>query len=129
MIKNNLIRHLLGFLLGGLAGLSFCISILPVALELVGAGSQSYLGIILSQYAIHAALIWAVGGWSVARAGFLKAGMVILGVVGLSTGALLVAKGITPDPNYLAAGSLGGLVYGMIGGMILGRILSRPETE
>ena len=124
MIKNKLLRYLLGFLLGGLAGLSFCLSILPVALQLVGAGDQTYAVRALTTYAPYSALLWAVGGWSVARAGFLKAGMIIMGVVGLAGGLLLVARGITPDPGFLAAGGLAGLVYGLVGGMILGRILS-----
>ena len=126
MIRNNPLRYLLGAFLAGLAGLSFCISVLPVALQIAGAGTQDYLGVILSQYAVYAALIWAVGGWSTARAGFLKAGMIIMGLVGVATGLILVAWGITPEPGYLAAGGLSGLVYGLVGGMILGRILEKP---
>jgi di/tricarboxylate transporter len=129
MIKKPFIRHLMGLFLGGLAGLSFCISILPVALEITGAGTQAYLGMILSQYALYSALLWAVGGWSVARAGFMKAGVIIMAAVGVSSGGLLVARGIMPDPRYLLAGCLAGLVYGLVGGLLLGRVLSRPGTE
>lgn len=124
MIKNKLVRYLLGALLGGLAGLSFCISILPVALQLVGAGDQAYAVAALTEFAPYSALLWAVGGLSVARAGFLKAGMVIMAVVGLSAGLLLVARGIAPQGPFLMAGALSGLVYGLVGGMILGRVLA-----
>jgi len=131
MIKNNYLRYALGLVLGGLSGLSFSISILPVALEIAGAGSQAYLGTLLSQYAVYSALTWGVGGWATARAGFLKAGILIMAIVGVTTGLLLVGVGITPKLSYLAAGALGGLVYGTVGGMILGRILGRtnPESE
>lgn len=129
MIKNTPFRYLLGVVLAGLSGLSFCISILPVALQIAGAGTQEYLGVILSQYAVYSGLIWAAGGWSVARAGFLKAGMIIMGLVGIATGLVLVAWGITPDPAYLAAGAASGLVYGLVGGMILGRVLEKPPAE
>lgn len=129
MIKKPIFRHLMGIVLGGLAGLSFCISILPVALEIVGAGTQAYLGLILSQYALYSALLWAAGGWSVARAGFMKAGIIIMAIVGVSAGGLLVAKAIMPDPKFLLAGGLAGLVYGLVGGLLLGRVLSRPASQ
>jgi len=128
MIKNNLLRYFIGVVLGGMAGLSFSVSILPVALDIAGAGNQSYLGAILSQYAIYSALIWAVGGWATAKTGFLKAGMLIMAVMGISSGLLLVGVGILPKPEYLAAGGLAGLVYGLVGGMILGRVLGKNES-
>lgn len=129
MIKNTPFRYLLGAVLAGMAGLSFCISILPVALQMAGAGDQGYLGAILSQYAVYSALIWVAGGWSVARAGFMKAGMIIMGVVGVADGLVLVAWGIKAEPAFLAAGALSGLVYGLVGGMILGRVLEKPPVE
>lgn len=129
MIRNNIFRHLLGALLGGLAGLSFCVSILPVALETVGAADQIFLTGVLAPYAMYSAMLWAVGGWATARAGFLKAGVIIMAVVGLSSGALLVVRAITPDPAFLAAGAAGGLVYGLVGGLLLGRVLARPAAE
>jgi hypothetical protein len=129
MIRNNVLRYLLGIVLAGMAGLSFCLSILPVALEIVGAGSQIQLAAVLSRLAPFSALLWAAGGYAVARAGFLKAGMVIMVVVGVATGLLLVGRGLAADPRWLTAGALAGLVYGLVGGMILGRVLSRVEAE
>lgn len=127
MIQNKYLRYGIGVVLGGMAGLSFCISILPVALEIAGAGTQSYLGVLLSKYAVYSALVWAAGGWATARAGFLKAGMVIMAIVGISTGIFLVAMGLVPQLGFLVAGGLGGLVYGLVGGMLLGRVLSRSQ--
>lgn len=129
MIRNSLFRHLLGALLGGLAGLSFCLSILPVALEMGGAGDQVFLTAVLAPYALYSAMLWAVGGWATARAGFLTAGVIIMAVAGLASGALLVVRGIAPDPGFLAAGAAGGLVYGLVGGLLLGRVLARPAAE
>lgn len=131
MIKNKPLRYLLGILLGGMAGLSFCLSVLPVALQMAGAGEQGFIGLVLSRYAVYSAMIWAVGGLSVARAGFLKAGMIIMGLVGMTTGGLLVGMAIQASGSFLAAGILSGLVYGLVGGMILGRIMTRyyPEED
>ena len=129
MISNTPLRYLLGTFLGAMAGLSFCLSILPVALEMVGAGDQGFLGMVLSRYAIYTALVWGVGGFSTARAGFLKAGMIIMGLVGVATGGLLVGLAIQASVSVLSAGRLSGLFYGVVGGMVLGRILTPPTAE
>ncbi len=129
MISKTPLRYLLGTFLGAMAGLSFCLSILPVALELVGAGDQGFLGMVLSRYAVYTAMVWGVGGFSTARAGFLKAGMIIMGLVGVATGGLLVGLAIQASVSFLSAGLLSGLFYGVVGGMVLGRILTPPTAE
>jgi hypothetical protein len=129
MISKTPLRYLLGTFLGAMAGLSFCLSILPVALELVGAGDQAFLGMVLSRFAVYSALVWGVGGFSTARAGFLKAGMITMGLVGVTTGGLLVGLAIQASVSFLAAGILAGLFYGVVGGMVLGRILTPPVAE
>ncbi len=123
-MRHPIVRQLICTFLGALAGASFCLSVLPVALQFGGAGHPDYAAMALQRHLAPCALIWAVGGWAVARAGFLKAGMIILAVVGVSTGLVLTGLSIAMVPAYLAAAGLGGLVYGLVGGMILGRIAS-----
>ena len=128
MLGNSFLRYTLCTFLAALAGASFCLSVLPVALQIGGAGPQDFAALALQRYLLPAALIWAAGGWATARAGFLKAGMIILALVGAVSGGVLTVLAIAPEPAFLAAGGLGGLVYGLVGGMILGRLGARGEA-
>ncbi|MBE0599616.1 MAG: hypothetical protein IH614_20440, partial [Desulfuromonadales bacterium] len=73
MIRKNAFRYFLGTLLGGFAGLSLTSSVLPSAFAGVGMIDQLFARWALSDYAAHTVLVWAVGGWAVARAGFPQA--------------------------------------------------------
>ena len=128
MFSNRHVRWFLGILLGGLAGVSLCLSILPTLMAMIGAGDQSAIAYRLSPYVVYTALVWAAGGWSVTRAGVSMAGAFILAVVGLATGILLAWFGLGGEMRLLATGAFGGMVYGFLGGLILGRVLSAPPT-
>lgn len=123
MIRNMHIRRLLGILLGGFAGISLCLSILPMVVEMIGAGDQSAVAFRLSPYVFYVALVWAAGGWTITRTAIPLAGAVILAAVGLVTGIMLAYFGLDMGIRLLAAGAFGGLVYGFLGGLILGRVL------
>lgn len=126
MIRNIHLRRLLGLLLGGFAGISLCLSILPMVIQMIGAGDQTAVAFRLGSYFPYVALIWAAGGWSVTRTAAPLAGALTMAVVGLVSGLMLAYFGLAPEPRLLMAGAFAGLLYGFLGGLILGRILSAP---
>jgi hypothetical protein len=132
MIRNRFLRVLIGLALGGLAGVSLCVSVLPAVLDMAGLGASLALGYFMKQYIAHAALIMAIGGWSAVRVRQPLAGALVLGPAGLATGLYLSFMGLSGEPRALIFGALGGLVYGALGGLILGRIsapASRPGDD
>jgi len=128
MISNRFVRYATALLLGALAGVSLCISVLPLALQASGVGDELALGFYLKRYALHAALIMAVGGWSVTRVRHPLAGALVFGPAGLVTALYLATIGLGRDPRAMAAAAISGLVYGLLGGLILGRVLARPAA-
>ena len=128
MIRNNHIRRLLGILLGGFSGISLCLSILPMVMEMIGAGDQTAVAYRLSPYILYVALVWAAGGWAVTRTEGPLAAAFTLAVVGLVSGTMLAYFGLHNEVRLLLAGALSGLVYGFLGGLILGRVLCAPPT-
>lgn len=126
MIANPILRTIIALFLGGAAGVSFCVSILPMVLQLRGAGDTSGLAFYLSRYMLWTAIVWAVGGLVVTRVKHLQAAGVIVGVIGVVSGAGLVALALAPVLEYLVVGGVSGLVYGYLGGLILGRLLALP---
>jgi hypothetical protein len=127
MTNNIHIRRVIGILLGGFAGVSLCLSILPMVMEMIGVGDQTAVAYRLSPYIFQTALVWAAGGWSVTRTNAPLAGSMILGVVGLTSGIILAVYGLHTEAKIVAAGAFGGLLYGFLGGLILGRILALPS--
>lgn len=126
MINNIHIRRVLGILLGGFAGVSLCVSILPMVMQMIGVGDQAAVAYRLSPYMFQVGLVWAAGGWSVTRTAAPLAGSFILGIVGLASGIILAVYGLHSEARIVAAGAFGGLLYGFLGGLILGRILTAP---
>ncbi len=129
MTNNRHVRHLLGIVLGGCAGLSFTISVLPVALKLGNIGDQLELTRAVAPLWPWAALLWAAGGLSAVRSGSALLAAVVLGIVGAASGALLVVFGPGAAAGPLAFGVIAGLVYGGLGGLIMGRVLAPPPAD
>ena len=127
MFANRHYRYLLGLVLGGCAGLSLTVSVLPVVLRLAGVGEELALTRALAPLWPWAALLWAAGGWSAARAGTPLAGAVILGLAGSASAVILVAFALTLELRSVGAAVLAGGLYGALGGLIIGRILA-PRT-
>jgi hypothetical protein len=69
MTSNRHLRNLIGLVLGGCAGLSLTVSILPLALYLGGFGSQLALTQAMAPLWPWVVLIWAAGGLSMGRVG------------------------------------------------------------
>jgi len=128
MLSNRHARNLLGLLLGGCAGLSLTVSILPMVLQMGAAGDQWTLTRLLAPLWPWVTLIWAVGGWSVARMAAPLTGLLILAVVGAVTGGMAVGFGVGLNVGPIAIGTGAGAVYGSLGGLILGRVLSQPSS-
>lgn len=123
MIKRPWLRKTLGTILGACAGLSLTSSILPAAFAGVGIADSFYTRWMIGEYAAPAVLVWAVGGWAVARVGMPKAGMLILGLVGALSGLLISSAGFGSGLPVLATGGIAGAFYGLVGGLLLGHIL------
>ena len=126
MISNPILRTIVALFLGGAACVSLWVSILPMVLQLRGAGDTAGLAFYLSRYMLLTALVWAVGALIVTRVKQLQAAGIIVGVIGVISGAGLVALALAPVLQYLVVGGITGLVYGYLGGLILGRLLAIP---
>lgn len=128
-LKRIRLRPVAATLLGGCAGLSLTSSVLPTAMTTVGLLDSFTSRWELGGYAVYSVMVWAVGGWAVQKTGSPKAGALILGLVGVSSGTLLTAFALGTDARFLATGGLAGLLYGVIGGMILASALRNPPDE
>jgi hypothetical protein len=124
MIRHPLLRAVVGAVLGACAGLSLCLSILPMVLHQASIGDEAVLALRLSHFMPHVALIWAVGGWAVSRTRVVLGGGLVLATTGLGAGLFLMFAALHPTPKILAVGGVTGLVYGFLGGLLLGRILA-----
>lgn len=129
MLRNRHVRNLLAIVLGGCAGLSFTVSVLPIMLQLGNVGGQLELTRALVPLWPWAALLWAAGGLSAARLGAPVPAAVVLGLVGAVSGILLLVfgPGLAFAPAVFAVVSGG--IYGGLGGLILGRVLAPPSRE
>lgn len=129
MIAKKWLRYTLGLILGGCAGLSLTTTVLPMALSTAGLGESFLLRWELAGYAAHTVIAWAIGAWFIARVGVAWTGGLILGSVGLFSGALLCYAAFGTDPTWLLFTAVAGGAYGSIGGLLLGHILQKPETD
>lgn len=120
---------LVGIVLGACAGSSLCLSVLPLTLHQARIGDEMILAGRLAGYLPHVALVWAAGGWGVARVGFPFGGGVVLGVAGLVAALFAVSSALHVAPKILLVGGVTGLVYGFLGGLLLGRILAPPGAD
>lgn len=126
MIKQRWFRYVLGLVLGGFAGLSLASSVLPAVISSVVVVESFFIRYALGDYAGYAALVWAVGGFMVARTGVPKMAPFILGGVGLVTGLLLGYVGFGTGSNLVIICGVAGGGYGVIGGLLLGSVLAPP---
>ncbi|MCP4291364.1 MAG: hypothetical protein GY780_05960 [bacterium] len=123
MIKNPKLRALIGTVLGACAGMSLCVSVLPLVLFQTGIGDEITLTYLLSRYVLPCMAIWAVGGWAVTRTDSIIRGGVVLSLTGLACAMMLMVLALHPAWNILLVGGVTGLVYGFLGGLLIARIL------
>jgi len=129
MIKNPKLRLLLGAVLSACAGMSLCLSVLPLVMFQAQIGDEVTLTYLFSKYLLHCALIWIIGGWGVTRINFPIGGGLVLAFTGLATGLFLVFAALHPTPKILLVGGVAGLIYGFLGGLLLGRVLQEPHAN
>ncbi|MBK8167412.1 MAG: hypothetical protein IPK64_15825 [bacterium] len=129
MVRSPFVRHALGAALGALAGTSLCLSVLPMALQVVGYGSHVAIGVYLARLTPFAALVMAGGGWGVARSRHPLAAAAVFSLAGLGTGLMLTAFGLGRELRLVAVGAGAGWLYGLLGGLILGRVLAPAGTD
>ncbi|BCR03835.1 hypothetical protein DESUT3_09040 [Desulfuromonas versatilis] len=128
MIKQKWLRFTLGILLGGFAGLSLTSSILPAAMTTFYADVDAmFVRFSLADYAAHAVLLWAAGGWAVAKVGHSLPGAIVLGIVGLVSGVFLGYAALGTDGATLIIAGAASLLYGVVGGLMLGGVLRSPD--
>ncbi len=125
MFKVKFSVILLGALLGGLAGVSLIISILPNAIDALGFTDFFTVRVALSDVTASGFALWAVGGANAIRFGSPKRGALIMGGVGLATGFLLAFFYLTRDPIALVAITLIAMGYGIGAGLLLGSIFRK----
>ncbi len=127
-MKRRLLRTGLGMVLGGFAGLSLTLSILPMLVAWSGFTDSMLAMLAFRQFESLVSLLWAGGAGVVAWKGGAKFGGAALGVVGLATGYGLqsLAFGEAPFPILFLA-AVGGGAYGVVGGVLLGSVFRPPE--
>jgi hypothetical protein len=126
MTANPHLRNLLGLILGGCAGLSLAVSVLPTVLHLGRIADEPALLRALAPLWPWSTLVGAAGGFGVARTGGVRIGGIVLAVAGAAAALLVTGLGLGARPAALAMAAAAGAAYGGFGGLILGRILGGP---
>lgn len=116
-------------ILGAFAGLSLTTTIIPSVLLFVVGMDIFTARWGLGGFAVYSMMAWAVGGWAAQRSGEKRFGAVILGFVGLVSGALFTGVGIGTEGNLLLAGGGAGLIYGAVGGLLISDALRNPPVD
>jgi hypothetical protein len=129
MVRNKWLRYTIGIILGGCAGLSLTTTILPTALAAGGLGESFIIRWELADYAAHTVIAWASGAWVIVRVGIPWTGALILGTLGLASGALLCSLAIGTDLSWLLFTAVAGGAYGSIGSLLLGHVLQSPPAD
>jgi hypothetical protein len=113
--------------LGGFAGLSLTTTVLPEVIATLGVTDSFSARIDLAGYAVYSFMLWAVGGWAAQRTASTQAGGVVLGLVGLVSGAIFPYLGFGAATELLLACAAAGLAYGTVGGMLIAAALRRND--
>ena len=129
MFASRLVRQVVGFIFCGAAGLSLTSMVLPSVASAAGLTDPFWARLSLSGYAAHTVLLWALGGWALARAGSMKAGGLIMGLLGLVSGASLAYLAISIDFKALAVMGLGAGCYGLTTGLLVGKLLETSAGQ
>jgi hypothetical protein len=113
--------------LGGFAGLSLTTTVLPEVIAMLGVTDSFSARIDLAGFAVYSFMSWAVGGWAAQRTASTQAGGVVLGLVGLVSGAIFALLGFGAVTELLLACAAAGLAYGTVGGMLIAAALRRND--
>jgi len=113
--------------LGGFAGLSLTTTVLPEVIAMLGVTDSFSARIDLAGFAVYSFMSWAVGGWAAQRTASTQAGGVVLGLVGLVSGAIFAFLGFGAATELLLACAAAGLAYGTVGGMLIAAALRRND--
>lgn len=128
MFASRFFRQLIGILFCGAAGLSLVSMVLPSVVAAVGISDAFWARFSLSGYAAHIVLLWAVGGWGVARAGSMRTGGLIMGALGLVSGMVLSSLAIGTDPKSISLMAISSCGYGLTVGFLVGKVLENPQS-
>ena len=109
--------------LGGFAGVSLTTTVLPEVIATLGVTDSFSARIDLAGYAVYSFLAWAFGGWVAQRTASTQAGGVVLGLVGLASGALFAFLAYGTQTELLLVCAAAGLAYGTVGGMLIAAAL------
>lgn len=126
MFANRMIRQVVGVLFCGAAGLSLTSMVLPSIAAAVGLTDALWARFGLSAYAAHIVLLWALGGWGVAKVGSMRCGGLIMGLLGLICGLSLAYIALSQEFKFLFVLGLGACGYGVTTGLLVGKILETP---
>ncbi len=126
MFVNPFLRQVIGAFLCGAAALSLTSMMLPSVMAVSGLTDAFWARLLLSEYAAHAVLVWAVAGWWIARKGRMQTGGLLLAAVGLACGVFAgTLVDAAPVMALALTGACGGF-YGLTVGLLIGRLLEEP---
>ncbi|MDD5028925.1 MAG: hypothetical protein PHH58_05380 [Rhodoferax sp.] len=123
------LRPVAATILGACAGLSLTAMVLPTAISSMGVTDDFSARFDLAGLAVYSVLWWALGGWSAQKASRPWAGGLVLGVVGLTSGAFFTWLTYGPNLLVLAASATAGLAYGIVGGVLIATALAEVKED
>lgn len=127
-MKYQLARHLRvmgSFFMGFIAGVGFVGTILSHAIAIILNDTSPFVSISIDRWTVHTGILWGLGAALLTWFGGMKKGLLVLGVIGVSSGAFLAGQASDWDSAYMLVGGLAGLIYGGGGGMLLGKVFDR----
>ncbi len=128
MLKQGVLRLVIGLVLGLMGGLSLTLTVFPfVTGQFLDMPTFDFTR--LFGYAGPIALLWAGAGSIVGWYGGLRTGLLVLGVCGAVTGFVLGTFALGGDAQLMWGGTLVGLAYGLPAGLIVGLAFANSVEE
>ena len=119
-------RVLLAAVVSAMGGLAMANSIFPLLLVRLMEEIPLQVLINVRDLGLTLALMWAIGGAMVGWLGGMRAGAIIIGFCGITSGYWLSAIAAQGDTVLIVWGTSIGLLYGIPGGLIMGRVFPKP---
>jgi hypothetical protein len=128
-MHKNPLRVIVGFFIGGFAGLSLATAVVPLVLGSVFDFYSVDMMLAVSSYGVPIAILMAIGGGILGWYGGAKEGVAIFGGCGAIAGFVLGWFAFGGDAATTLVSTLTGFVYGGVGGILIGKAFVKSVNE